>query len=90
MTKMKYLLELGNDRKLLLTEQQLAAVVDAVDGAPMLDNKHVGDGKGTHGYNSCYIYDIALKRAHEWMTVRPISDYLEALKLAVKLHDKDE
>lgn len=88
---MKYLLDLGNEKKLLLTAHQLEVLVTAVDGADMLINKHVGDKKGTHGYNNCYIHDVQTRRAHEWLDVKPVADdYLDTIKLAVKLHDKDE
>lgn len=88
---MKYLLELGNDKKLLLTAHQLEVLVTAVDGADMLTDKHVGDKKGTHGYNNCYIHDVQPRRVHEWLNVKPVADdYLDTIKLAVKLHDKED
>lgn len=86
---MKYLLELGGEKKLVLTEHQLEIFVTAVDGADMLTNKHVGDKKGTHGYNNCYIHDVQPKRVHEWLDVKPITDdYLDAIKLAAKLDEQ--
>lgn len=86
---MKFLLELGNDSKLLLTAEQLGRLVDAVDGAEMLTNRHVGDKKGTHGYNNCYIHDVMTKRTVDWLKVMPVTnDYIDALKLAAKLEDQ--
>ena len=83
---MKYLLELGNDKKLLLTAHQLEILVTAVDGVDMLTNKHVGDKNGTHGYNNCYVHDVQARRVHEWLDIKPVADdYLDTLKLAATL-----
>ena len=86
---MKFLLELGNDNKILLTAEQLERLVDAVDGAEMLTNRHVGDKQGTHGYNNCYVHDVLVKRTVDWLNIRPVADdYIDAIKLAVKLREE--
>lgn len=86
---MKYLLDLGNDKILILSDRQLETLIGTIDGADMLVNKHVGDKKGTHGYNNCYVHDVQAKRAHEWLSVKPVAeDYLDAIKLAAKLDDQ--
>lgn len=86
---MKYLLEFGNDNKLLLTAHQLEILVTALDGAEMLTNRHVGDKKGTHGYNNCYVHDVLSKRTVEWLNIKPVADdYINTIKLTTKLEDK--
>lgn len=86
---MKFLLELGNDNKILLTAEQLEMLVSAVDGVEMLTNRHVGDKKGTHGYNNCYVHDVLPKRTVDWLHIKPVADdYIDALKLAAKLEDQ--
>jgi hypothetical protein len=85
---MKYLFEIGNDKTLVLTAHQLELLVAAIDDSEMLVNKHVGDKNGTHGYNNCYVHDVQNKRAHEWLSVRPVAeDYLDTLKFAAKLEN---
>lgn len=86
---MKFMVEFG-DKKLLLDSNQLEILMTAIDGVPMLVDKHVGDKKGTHGYNNSYVHDVLAKRTVEWLRIAPIADdYIDTIKLAAKL-EKDE
>lgn len=83
---MKYLLNIGG-RNALLTDAQLAAIVDAVDGVEFLTEKYVGSGAGTQGHGNNYIALIEAKAPHEWLHAAPITDhYIETIKLTMKLH----
>lgn len=85
---MRYLVVLGSDKKLLMTDKQLAAFVAAVDGVDMLLDKHVGENQGTHGYKNACIHHIEVKRTVDWLQVNPIADdYVDAIKLAAKLEN---
>ena len=83
---MKYLLNIGG-RNALLTDAQLAAIVDAVDGAEFLTEKYVGNNAGTQGHNNNYIALVETKAPHEWLHAAPITDhFIETIKLTMKLH----
>lgn len=88
---MRYLVSMSNDRKLLLTAQQLELFVSAIDGVEMLVDKHVGGGHGTHGYQNSYVHAIETRRTVDWLTVNPVADdFVDAIKLAAKLEKADE
>jgi hypothetical protein len=72
--------------KIALTSAQYEAMVDILRDAEVLEDKHVGKGKGTHGYDNTYIMAIHTKPLHDWLTSQPMpDDYVGAIKLAVKL-----
>ena len=84
---MKFMVEFG-DKKLLLDSNRLEILMTAVDGVPMLVDKHVGDKKGTHGYNNSFVNEVMDKRTVDWLRVTPIADdYIDAIKLAAKLEN---
>ena len=87
---MKYIFELNGDRKLVFSEDQLAAFIAAMEPTDTMVNKHVGNNKGTHGYSNSYVHAIEPTNLMEWLRVTPVTDdYVDTLKLAAKL-EKDE
>ena len=83
---MRYLFELNSDRKLVFSEAQLEAFVAALDPTDMAVSKHIGNHKGTHGYNNADVHAIEPTNLMEWLRVTPVpDDYVDALKLAAKL-----
>jgi hypothetical protein len=75
---------------LILTETQMALLLTAVQDAEQLSEKHVGNYKGSQGYNNAYIPTVEVKQPHDWLQVHIVADdFIDATKLAMKL-DKDE
>lgn len=76
---------------LILTQHQLEILLTAVQDAEQLTEKHVGNYKGSQGYNNAYVPSIESKQPHDWLTVKIVAeDFIDATKLAAKLQDKDE
>ena len=72
--------------KLALTQAQYEAMVDIIRDAEVLEDKHVGKGKGTHGYDDTYILSVHTRPLHDWFSSNPMpDDYVDALKLAMKM-----
>jgi len=77
-------------RQLVLTEHQLAVLMTAVQDADQISERHVGTNKGSQGYQNSYVPTIEVKQPHDWLTVQVMADdFVEATKLAMKLH-RDE
>ncbi len=75
---------------LILTEAQMALLLTAVQDAEQLAEKHVGNHKGSQGYNNAYIPTVEVKQPHDWLQVHIVADdFIDATKLAMKL-DRDE
>jgi hypothetical protein len=86
---MRYLVNLSN-KTIALTEPQLTLLMTAVQDAELMDQKHVGNGKGCQGYSNAYVPTIERKQPHEWLQVAVMpDDYIDTIKLTMKL-DKDE
>jgi len=76
---------------LILTQHQLEILLTAVQDAEQLTEKHVGNYKGSQGYNNAYVPSIESKQPHDWLAVKIVAeDFIDATKLAAKLQDKDE
>lgn len=77
---------------LLLTQHQLEILMTAVQDADQLSEKHVGNNKGSQGYNNAYIPTLEVKQPHDWLTVTLVAeDFVDAIKLSMKLEKaKDE
>jgi len=83
---MKYMFELSGDRKLVFSEAQLEAFINAIDDAEMVVDKHVGNNQGTHGYSNSYVHEIKPPVSMEWLKVTPLQDdYVDTLRLTAKL-----
>ena len=75
---------------LILTQHQLEILMTAVQDAHQFAEKHVGNHKGTQGYNNSYIPTLEIKQPHEWLGVHIVADdFVDATLLAMKL-DKSE
>jgi hypothetical protein len=86
---MRYLVNLSS-KTVALTQQQLEDLMTAVRDADLMDQKHVGNGKGSQGYNNAYMPTIESKQTHEWLQVAVMpDDFIEAIKLTMKL-DQEE
>jgi hypothetical protein len=75
---------------LILNQYQLELLMTAVQDAHQLAEKHVGNGKGSQGYNNAYIPTIEVKQPHEWLGVTLVADdFIEATKLVMKLDQEN-
>ena len=85
---MKFQLDLGG-RKLLLTPTQLDALMELVGKCEVIEEMHIGNGKGTHGYNNNYATGISPLPTCGWLTPTVIEDhYYDTIKLTQKLRDE--
>ena len=86
---MRYLVSI-NGKNVVLTQHQLEILMIAVQDADLMDQKHVGKGKGSQGYDNAYVPTIESKQPHEWLQANIVSDdFIDTIKLTMKL-DKDE
>jgi hypothetical protein len=61
-------------------------LLTAVQDADQFGEKHVGNGKGSQGYQKAYVPTIENKQPHEWLAVHLVAeDFVDATKLAMKL-----
>ncbi len=75
---------------LILTETQMALLLNAVQDADQMAEKHVGNHKGSQGYNNAYIPTIEVKQPHDWLQVHIVADdFVEATKLVMKLDPEE-
>jgi len=73
-------------KNILLTQHQLEILMTAVQDAEQIGDKHVGNGKGSQGYQRAYVPTIETKQPHEWLAVLCVADdFVDATKLAMKL-----
>jgi hypothetical protein len=76
---------------LILNESQMAQLLGAVQDAEQLAEKHVGNYKGSQGYNNAYVPTVEVKQPHEWLQVHIVADdFVDATKLIMKLDKSDE
>jgi len=76
---------------LILNESQMAQLLGAVQDAEQLAEKHVGNYKGSQGYNNAYVPTVEVKQPHEWLQVHIVADdFVDATKLIMKLDKFDE
>lgn len=81
---MKFQLDLGG-KKLLLTPTQLDALMELVGGCEANEEVHIGNGKGTHGYNNNYATHFSPLPTSGWLTPTVIEDhYYDTIKLMQK------
>ena len=77
-------------KNILLTQHQLEILMTAVQDAEQIGEKHVGNGKGSQGYQMAYVPVIETKQPHEWLNVLCVADdFVDATKLAMKLGADD-
>lgn len=85
---MKFVVKV-NDRRLLLTAQQVEAMVELLVGCEYYDEKYVGKDNGSLGSNNAYIPEVKPCNIDEWFDAKVMrDDYVETVKLAMKL-EKD-
>lgn len=86
---MKYQVVISG-KSVILSDHQLNLLLTAVQDAEQLTERHVGNYKGSQGYNNAYVPAVEVKQPHEWLTVNIMSeDFLETVKLTMKL-DREE
>lgn len=72
--------------KLLLTQHQLEILMTAVQDAEQLGEKHVGNDKGSQGYNNAYVPMLEVKQPHDWLSASIVAeDYVDAVRLSMKV-----
>ena len=82
---MRYLINISG-KTLLMTQHQLEILMTAVQDAELLGETHVGNGKGSQGYQNAYVPTIETKQPHDWLSVGCVADdFVDATKLATKL-----
>lgn len=86
---MKYQVVISG-KSVILSDHQMNLLLTAVQDAEQLTERHVGNYKGSQGYNNAYVPVVEVKQPHEWLTVSIMSeDFLETVKLTMKL-DREE
>lgn len=76
--------------QLILNQHQLEILMTAVQDAYQFSEKHVGNHKGSQGYNNAYVPTLEIKHPHEWLGVTIVADdFVDTTLLVMKL-DKDE
>jgi len=71
---------------LILTQHQLEILMTAVQDAQQIGEKHVGNGKGSQGYNNAYVPTIEIKQPHDWLGVTLVAeDFVDSIMMAMKL-----
>ena len=82
---MKFVVKV-NDRKLLLTGEQVDALAEVIHGCDYYEEKYVGHDKGTLGSNKAYTPEIKLCLVDEWLDAKVMrEDMIETIKLQMKL-----
>ena len=75
---------------LILNESQIALLMTAVQDAYQMTEKHVGNHKGSQGYNNAYIPTLEVKQPHDWLQVHIVADdFVDATLLAMKLDQEN-
>lgn len=71
---------------LLLTQHQLEILMTAVQDAEQLSEKHVGNHKGSQGYNNAYVPTLEVKQPHDWLGATIVADdFVDTIRMAMKL-----
>jgi hypothetical protein len=87
---MRYVVTVSG-RELLLNEHQLTLLMTAVQDAEQLSEKHVGNHKGSQGYNNAYIPTVEVQQPHTWLTAKVMADdFVGTIKLTMKLDEDNE
>ena len=75
---------------LVLDHTQLDILMTAVQDAYQMTEKHVGNHKGSQGYNNAYIPTLEVKQPHDWLQVHIVADdFVDATLLAMKLDQEN-
>lgn len=81
---MKYLVQLNNNQ-IILTAEQLETLTSMLDGCNYVEEKYMGNGKGTDGGN--YIKLASTYRVTDQLALKIMTDEAyEAMQLVTKLH----
>lgn len=82
---MKFVVKI-NDRKMLLTAEQVESLADMLCECEYYVEEYVGRGKGSMGTNSEYHPHIKLCNIDDWFDAKVMrGDYIETIKLRMKL-----
>ena len=84
---MKYLVSISG-RNVVLNDHQLATLMAAVQEADLMGERHVGNRKGSQGYDNSYVPTFEQKHLHEWLQAMIVpDDFVDAVKLTMKLDE---
>ena len=87
---MKFVVKV-NDRKLLLTGEQIDQLAEAIHGCDYFDERYVGANKGTTGHNNAYVKEVKPCLVDEWLDAKVMrDDLIETIKLQMKLEQANE
>ncbi|MFM7008057.1 MAG: hypothetical protein ACKO0Z_01785 [Betaproteobacteria bacterium] len=82
---MKHAMKISG-KDVVLTPDQLDRIVRVLASAEVIEEFHVGEGKGTVGYKKAYLPDITSRSTHEWLQTTALDDdFVESSKLVVKM-----
>lgn len=82
---MKFIVKV-NDRKLLLTGEQIDQLVDVILDCEYYQEEYVGPEKGTMGSNNAYRPVVKPCNVDEWLDAKIMrDDLIETIKLQMKL-----
>lgn len=85
---MKFKVDIGGTT-MILTDKQLAAMTRVIDSAERIEDKYIGNNKGTGGGN--YLKLVRPMAPSETLRVYVMSDSeYEAMKLVTKLEDEKQ
>lgn len=77
-------------KSIIMNDHQLALLMTAVQDADQITERHVGNYKGSQGYNNAYVPAIESKQPHEWLQVMVMADdFVDAIKLTMKLNPEE-
>lgn len=82
---MKFVVKV-NDRRLLLTGEQIDQLAEAIHGCDFYEEKYVGPDKGTLGSSNAYVPQIKPCLVDEWLDAKVMrEDLIDTIKLQMKL-----
>lgn len=86
---MKFVVKI-NDRRLLLTGEQVDQLAEVIHGCDFYEERYVGPDKGTLGSSKSYVPEIKPCLVDEWLDAKVMrDDLIETIKLQMKL-EKDK
>lgn len=82
---MKFVVKI-NDRKLLLTGEQIDQLAEVIHGCDFYEERYVGQDKGTVGSSNSYRPEVKPCLVDEWFDAKVMrEDLIETIKLQMKL-----
>ena len=75
----------------ILNHKQLETLTKMLENCEMLEDKHMGNNLGTHGYNMAYIHNIKDFSLNDNFKIKVYTDEAyDAVKLVTKLNKEEQ